>query len=430
MSSRLVFMYFLWALVLFGFYSANADAVTLPGDEYPYSSFWKNGYATTCGTTSTGCSAPAARDAAHTFLFGAEHSSSAVGHWIVIGENASTIEYRATYTHTNGYEYIHAISVYANGAYVPPPPPNPCPDKQGQQAIPTGQVGYGESAAGTNPTQASMCDADHCIMTVNNATAIPIGGGKQANYVASATYTGAQNTNATACPITVFAPTPKDPTLPNPIDTVTPDGTNAGGVPQSQSDCPAGSAFGQVNGTNICAPGGTTQTAPPSSSTQNNNGTTTDSNSTTTKTVNDDGTITTTTTTGSTSGGATSTTTTSSTSGGSNGLNGSNGTDGKDGKDFDGFDLGVAPAAEGGAAPTIDGITPGAGADGQGGATKTFSVGSHFSGGASGCIADRSIEVLGQTFTIPLSALCEWMGIVYKVISIMAIFAAFRILVM
>jgi len=307
--------------------------------------------------------------------------------------------------------------------YIPP-----CPTA-GTPAIPSGQIGYGESAEGTNPLNGVLCGSGSCLIKINNATAIPIGGGKQGNYISGASFTGEHYAGAGNCPLMVVAPTPTDPSLPKPIDTVTPSGTNPGGVPASASDCPPGSAFGQVNGVNVCAPGGTQQTSTPSTTTQNNNGSATESTTTTTKTVNADGTVTTNNTTVSTGAGGTSTTSTSGTSGGSNGLNGSNGADGKDGK-IDNIDLGPAPIFNEGTVPTIDGIDPGTGADGNGGAAKTFSVGTHFTAASAGCIADRSVNVLGLTITVPLSALCEWMGVVYKVVSLMAIFAAFRILVM
>lgn len=299
----------------------------------------------------------------------------------------------------------------------------PCPPA-GSSAIPSGQVGYGESAAGTNPTLGVICGANQCGIKINQATSIPIGGGLQANYISNASYTGSKVTGA--CPLVVLAPTPNDPSLPKPLDTVTPDASTPDGVPASQSDCPAGSAFGQVNGVNVCSPPGSQQGYVPDTTTTTNNGIEGSSTKDVVKTVGEDGSVTTTTTTNSTIGGNSSSTTTTSNNGGSNGLNGA---DGADGKDADPIDFGPAPSAESGDAPTVPGLDPGGGADGAGGVAKTLSIGNHFTGSGS-CIADRSVTVLGVTVTVPLSELCPWFDVMYKVVSLMAVFAAMRILVM
>lgn len=309
------------------------------------------------------------------------------------------------------------------------PPPNPCEALAGTSAIPSGQIAYGENAAGVNPTQAAMCNSSRCIIKIGSATTIPIGDNKQANYISNGTYTGEQAPVGGNCPVTVLAPTPKDPTLPKPIDTITPAANTPSGIPASGADCPPGSAFGQVNGVPVCSPAGSQLSYVPETTTQNNNGTVTNSTSTQTDTVLGDGSINrtiTTTSTGSGPGGASSSSTTTNTNTG--GQNGLNGTDGKDGKDFDGFDLGAAPNAESG---TVDaGLpAPGSGADGAGGTAKTFTVTPHFTGSGA-CIADRTVSALGVDVVIPLSALCDWFGMMYKILSIVAIFVALRILVM
>lgn len=302
-----------------------------------------------------------------------------------------------------------------------PPPPNPCTAKTGKSAIPSGQIAYGENAAGISPTTARMCDADLCVIRINHGTTIPIGGGLQANYITNGVFTGEQATGPNNCPVTVTAPTPKDPDLPKPIDTVTPAADTPDGVPVLPTDCPAGSAFGSVNGVNVCSPSGSQIAYQPSTTTQTNNGTTTESTTQKSDTVNDDGSVTTKTTTTSNSGGATSTTTTS-------GTNGRDGLNGKDGKGIDSIDLGVAPSAESG--EVADPFpAPGSGVDGEGGSQKEFGVTAHFAGGGS-CLADKTVTTPLGTWTIPLSQLCPWFDIMYKIISLVAVFAALRILVM
>lgn len=307
-----------------------------------------------------------------------------------------------------------------NGLCALPPPPCPA---SGTAAIPSGMIGYGETAEGTNPATGVLCNQNQCAIKINQGTAIPIGGGLQGVYVSNATYTGERLTGT--CPLIVTAPSPKDTSLPKPIDTVTPPANTANGTPTSQQDCPAGSAFGQVNGVNVCAPPGTKTSYVPQGYSQDNNGSVSTGEVAKTQTVNPDGSISTTTTssTTGTSGTVTSSSTTHSNPGTSLGENSSQG------EGVTGVDLGPAPAAESGEAPTIPGIAPGTGADGEGGAAKTFSVGNHFAGNNS-CIADRSITALGITITVPLSQLCPWFDVMYKVVSLFAVFAAFRILVM
>lgn len=311
-------------------------------------------------------------------------------------------------------------SADTSGGFTTCVPLSPCP-VAGSSAIPSGQIGYGESALGSNPLYGVLCDSNQCQIKIGAATTIPIGGGAQANYISQATYTGDRATGV--CPLIVTAPTPKDPTLPKPIDTVTPGASTPDGVPGSQVDCPSGSAFGQVNGVNVCSPPGSQQGYAPDTTTTTNNGIEGSSTKDVVKTVGEDGSVTTTTTTHSTFGGNSSTTTTTSNNGGLNGLNGA------DGKGAEPLDFGPAPSAESGDAPTLPGLGPGAGADGAGGAAKTLTIGSHFTGSGA-CIADRSVTVLGVTVTVPLSQLCPWFDVMYKVVSLMAVFAAMRILVM
>lgn len=392
--------FFLLALVLGGSYSDNVNA----GWVYPTCTAAKSGG--TCeGTQAV---VESCLDAVYGYLGPRSYETPSTGQtpW------SSPVIYNGNFG---------ATTIYCSG--VPEDDtPNPCEARQGTSAIPSGKVAYGENAIGTSPSTARMCDADLCVIKINQATTIPIGGGLQANYITNGTFTGEQATGPSNCPITVTANTPKDPSLPKPIDTVTPAADTPDGVPLLPTDCPPGSAFGTVNGVNVCSPSGSEIAYQPSTTTQNNNGTTTESTTQKSDTVNDDGSVTTTTTTTATSNGASSTTTTSST-------NGRDGLDGKDGKGIDSIDLGVAPAAESGDVPAIPGIAPGTGQDGAGQAERTFTVGTHFSGSGS-CIADRSVTVLGVTVTVPLSELCPWFDIMYKVVSIMATFAALRILVM
>jgi len=292
----------------------------------------------------------------------------------------------------------------------------PCPEA-GTDAIPSGQIGYGESPEGSNPVTGVICGANQCAIQVNAATAIPIGGGLQANYITSASYTGSKITGT--CPLIVTAPTPNDPTLPKPLDDVTPDADTPDGVPNSQSDCPPGSAFGQVNGVNVCAPSGSKIAYQPDTSTQTGTGGDYSSTTKTTDTVNSDGTVTRSSSTTTTGPGGGSTTTT----------NNTNVAPGSGDKSTPNVTLGPAPPAEGGDAPTVAGIAPGSGFDGAGKVMPTFSVGSHFSASNS-CIADRSVNALGMTLTIPLSELCPYFEAMYNLVSLFAVFAALRILVM
>jgi hypothetical protein len=239
----------------------------------------------------------------------------------------------------------------------------------------------------------------------------------QANYITQATYTGQRITGS--CPLIVTAPSPTDPTLPNPIDDVTPAADTPDGVPLSQSDCPAGSAFGQVNGVNVCAPAGSKIAYVPDTTTQTGTGGDYSSSSSDTDTVNSDGTVTRSNTTTTSGPGGASTTTSSNTTGGKVGDKGST----------PNVTLGPAPPAEGGDAPTVPGLAPGTGFDGAGKATPEFSVGSHFSA-SNVCIADRSVTALGLTITIPLSQLCPYFEAMYNLVSLFAVFAALRILVM
>ncbi|MEO5355319.1 MAG: hypothetical protein H7835_19195, partial [Magnetococcus sp. XQGC-1] len=299
----------------------------------------------------------------------------------------------------------------------------PCPTA-GTSAIPSGQIGYGESAEGTNPVNAVLCGANQCGITIQQATAIPIGDGKQGNYIQQATYTGNKVTGV--CPLIVIAPTPKDPTLPKPIDTVTPDANTPDGVPQKGEDCPPGSAFGQVNGVNVCSPSGSKISYVPETTTQTNNGQTTTSTVSKTSEVLPDGSIKTTSTITTSAGGVGSVTTTTKNTGGPSGLDGR---DGKDGDGIDGIDLGPAPSAES-ANPVNFLPGPGPGQDGAGQAARTFTVQPKITGGSSACIADRSVTAMGVTVTIPLSALCPWFAVMYNLVSAFAVFSALRILVM
>lgn len=316
-----------------------------------------------------------------------------------------------------------ATVIYCSGVAVDDTP-NPCPAKTGQNAIPTGQVGYGQSAEGSNPINAVLCDGEQCQIEIQQATAIPIGGGLQGNYISQARYTGAKNTGV--CPLMLVAPTPKDPTLPKPIDTVTPDANTADGVPQKGDDCPPGSAFGQVNGVNVCSPAGTKIAYVPDTTTQTNNGKTTTSTVSKTAEVMPDGSVKTTSTISTSSGGKGSVTTTTKTSGGPSGINGR---DGKDGNSIDGIDLGPAPDAES-ENPTEFLPGPGPGQDGAGQGERTFEVTPQITGGSRACLADRSVSAMGVTVTIPLSALCPWFEVMYNLVSAFAVFSALKILVM
>lgn len=327
------------------------------------------------------------------------------------------------------------VANYVTGASCPSPlvlwngvcteqAPDLCPAKTGQSAIPSGQVGYGTSAEGTNPINAVLCDGDSCLIEVQQATAIPIGGGQQGNYISQARFTGVKATGA--CPLVVIAPTPKDPSLPKPIDSVTPDANTPDGVPTKGDDCPVGSAFGQVNGVNVCSPAGTKIAYVPDTTTQTNNGVETTSTVSKTSEVMPDGSVKTTSTITTSSGGVGSVTSTSKTSGGPSSINGR---DGKDGDSIDGIDLGPAPSAE----STMPGQFlpgPGPGQDGAGQAARTFAVQAKITGGSSACIADRSVTAMGVTVTIPLSALCPWFAVMYNLVSAFAVFSALRILVM
>jgi hypothetical protein len=305
-----------------------------------------------------------------------------------------------------------------------------CP-ASGTNAVPTGQIGYGESSEGSNPTTGVLCGANQCGITIQHATTIPIGGGQQGVYISKAVYTGSKITGT--CPLIVIAPTPNDPTLPKPIDTVTVPANTASGVPTSGQDCPAGSAFGQVNGVNVCSPAGSQIAYPGPSTTGESNGETQASSSVITKEVNTDGSIKTTkTTTASGSGGASSSTTvTVSNSGGHTSLSGTNGTNGADGKDGEQQDLdfGAPPIGESGEVVVAD-IAVGPGADGAGGAAKEIAVGSHFSASGGGCLADRSVSAMGVTIVIPLSSLCPYFSMIYALTSLSGVFVAMRILVM
>ncbi|MEO5355256.1 MAG: hypothetical protein H7835_18875 [Magnetococcus sp. XQGC-1] len=224
----------------------------------------------------------------------------------------------------------------------------------------------------------------------------------------------------------VVAPTPKDPSLPKPIDTVTPDANTPDGVPQKGDDCPPGSAFGQVNGVNVCSPAGTKISYVPDTTTQTNNGVETTSTVTKTAEVMADGSVKTTSTISTSSGGKGSVTSTTKTSGGPSGINGR---DGKDGNSIDGIDLGPAPDKES-ELPTAFLPGPGPGQDGAGQAQRTFVVQAKITGGSTACIADRSVTAMGVTINIPLSALCPWFDVMYKLVSMFAVFSALRILVM
>lgn len=303
---------------------------------------------------------------------------------------------------------------------------SPCP-AAGTSAIPAGKLAYGENALGVNPINAVLCSSSLCVMEIQQAYTVPIGDGKQANYITQAKYTGELATSAAVCPLTVVVDSPKDPTLPTPIDEATPAATTADGVPVLPTDCPPGSAFGTVNGVNVCSPSGAQVAYQPSSSTATVNGESFGTVTGKTSTVNDDGSVTTKTTTTSTGpNGEISTTVKESTGNQSVGIDGK---DGADGKDAEGLDLGPAPLAESGEAPELTGLSPGAGVDGEGAAARTFAVTERFTGAAS-CIADRSINALGVTITVPLSELCPWFDIMYKLVTLFSVFAALRILVM
>ena len=426
LSTHLPFSFLLLALALFGFYSANSNAA----NTYSATTSWCSG---TCPTFRGG-TVPVVRDAriAHDNSFlaslGSQLRYSDKG--LCPGPTPTGTSYNCViYNDRDKVNFSFSIAI-TSGCIAPlvevngicgEEPPNPCTAKTGKPAIPSGQIAYGENAAGTSPTTARMCDADLCVIKINHGTTIPIGDGLQANYITNGTFTGEQATGPNSCPVTVIAPTPKDPDLPKPIDTVTPAADTPDGVPVMPTDCPAGSAFGSVNGVNVCSPSGSEVAYQPSTTTQTNNGTTTESTTQKSDTVNDDGSVTTKTTTTSSSNGSTSTTTTSDT-------NGLDGLAGKDGKGIDNIDLGVAPSAESG--EVADPFPPpGSGVDGEGGSEKVFGVTAHFVGGGS-CLADKSVTTPLGTWTIPLSQLCPWFDIMYKIISLVAVFAALRILVM
>lgn len=329
------------------------------------------------------------------------------------------------YRTERSFNYVKYGYCRLPGDYVPPDP-NPCPAKAGQQAVPSGKVAYGENAEGVNPINAVLCSSDLCIMKINHATTIPIGGGKQANYITNATYTGAKAASVAACPLTVTVTSPKDPTLPKPIDTVTPDADTPDGVPTKGDDCPPGSAFGQVNGVNVCSPSGSQIAYVPETTTQTNNGQTTTSTVQKTAEVQPDGSVKTTSTITTSSGGVGSVTTTTKISGGPSGTNGR---DGKDGNSIDGIDLGPAPHPES-VNPTDFLPGPGPGQDGAGQGARTFAVTPQITGGSTACLADRSVTAMGVVVTIPLSALCPWFDVMYNLVSVFAVFSALRILVM
>lgn len=418
LSTHSHFLFLLLALALSGFYSANSKAAGEPTVREAYDG--------TIGGCNYGgqISLPACVDAQTSWIkagykFTDIHFVGGTTYAIAYtGPSGNYVAQAGTWT---GIPNCLSPATYVAGTGCVMPPPNPCTAKTGKSAIPSGQIAYGENAAGTSPATARMCDADLCVIRINHGTTIPIGGGLQANYITNGTFTGERATGPNNCPVTVTANTPKDPDLPKPIDTVTPAADTPGGVPVLPTDCPAGSAFGSVNGVNVCSPSGSQIAYQPSTTTQTNNGTTTESMTQKIDTVNDDGSVTTKTTTTATSNGATSTTTTS-------GTNGRDGLDGKDGKGIDSIDLGVAPSAESG--EVADPFpAPGSGVDGEGGSQKQFGVTAHFSGGGS-CLADKSVTTPLGTWTIPLSQLCPWFDIMYKIISLVAVFAALRILVM
>lgn len=429
--------FFLLALVLSGFYSVNSSAA----DTYPGGVLWANGYAQ--GATQSTVFLGTQTNACGTIASGGpgcsvEGASIYAFHTVQTYCNAAPTVNSCAYA-TGGVNQICSVTCMRGAPYnsvstsnvtvypttIAPTPPNPCPAKAGTSAIPSGKIAYGENAEGTSPSTASMCDADLCVIKINHASTVPIGDGKQAVFISNGTFTGVQAASSGSCPLTIIADSPSSPELPKPIDTITPAADTASGIPDSPADCPPGSAFGSVNGVNVCSPAGSEISYVPSTSTQTDNGATTESKIEWSDKVNEDGSVTRTTKNSATGpNGETTNSTTTNTGAGNTRF----GVDGGTGDKQQPITLGPAPLAESG--EVADPFpAPGTGVDGSGGTEKEFGVTTHFTA-AGACLADKSVTTPLGTWTIPLSALCPWFDIMYKIISLVAVFVALRILVM
>lgn len=379
------------------FFSASASADTYPG-----------------GVTWGHLDAAVAECLGQSSLCSYEHSAIVQASYYIPSSTGHTVTYlggqnycagghsvRVNYSSPYGTQMTVNICPTANE---PPPPPNPCP-AAGSVTYPTAlDGGFFVAAQSTPPTTGpqgtSFClpyGEDLCEVKCTTGLSGP-------NPIASGYFVACTSltSSGSVCPSGL---SPLEVSLTNPLE-VPPD--NGAAEPSAPGDCPPGTGFAQVNNESMCLPGGTTGTG--STATVSSGGTVTSSSSD--WTVNSDSSITTTTNTTSTTNGETTTSTAQTTTGSNGAISGQG----------EGVNLGPAPSF----------VDPGNGGEvsdmvvSDGGLSAIEWHQTFLPEGGSCAIQDIPLTVMGVSVTIPLSAACQYLPIIYGLVVFMSVLASIR----